>query len=43
MIIAQIISISLLSLAVVLVVMGILFPLVEESTIITVYRICPLH
>jgi hypothetical protein len=40
---ARITAISLLSLAIVLVVVGILFPVVEGSTITTVYRICPLH
>jgi len=35
--------ISLLSVAIVLVVVGALLPVLEGSTITTVYRICPLH
>jgi len=40
---AQLIAISMLSIAVVLVVVGVVFPVIDEGTINTVYKICPLH
>jgi len=40
---ALIVAIGVLSIAVVLVVMGAVFPIVDEGTISTAYKICPLH